>query len=193
MKICLFGAASNEINNKYISRTEELCEKMARRGHDLVFGAGGNGVMGAAARGVKRGGGKITGVIPHFFRTETVEAIYNSCDEIIYTETMRERKNVMEDLAQAFIIAPGGIGTFEEFFEVLTLKQLARHKKPIVFYNIDGYYNTLMDFMEFAATERFIRENCKYLYECTDDDELLLDYLENPDTHGFTLKDLKQG
>jgi predicted Rossmann-fold nucleotide-binding protein len=92
---------------------------------------------------------------------------------------MRERKHIMEDKADAFVIAPGGIGTFEEFFEVLTLKQLARHKKPIIFYDIYGYYNKLMDFMEYAAKERFIRENCKFLYQCTDDDAELIEYLEN--------------
>jgi uncharacterized protein (TIGR00730 family) len=193
MKICVFGAASNEINNNYIERTESLCQKLAKNGHDLVFGAGANGLMGAAARRFKKGGGKIIGVIPHFFKNETVEAIYDKCDEIIYTESMRERKHIMEDKADAFVIAPGGIGTFEEFFEVLTLKQLARHKKPIVFYDIYGYYNKLMDFMEYAAKERFIRENCKLLYQCTDDDAELIEYLENTNIADFTVHDMKQG
>ena len=80
--------------------------------------------MGAAARGMKAGGGKITGVIPNFFREETIEEIYSECDEIIFTDTMQERKKTMEDRADAFIVVPGGIGTFEEMFEVLTLKQL---------------------------------------------------------------------
>lgn len=192
VKICVFGAASNEINNEYIERTEILCEKLARKGHDLVFGAGANGLMGAAARGFKKGGGKITGVIPHFFRNETVEAIYDQCDELIYTESMRERKYIMEEKADAFVISPGGIGTFEEFFEVLTLKQLARHKKPIVFYNVRGYYDKLMDVLDFSSKERFIRENCKTLYQYTDDDNELIDLIE-ADVADFTVHDMKQG
>jgi predicted Rossmann-fold nucleotide-binding protein len=76
---------------------------------------------------------------------------------------------------------------------VLTLKQLARHKKPIIFYDIYGYYNKLMDFMEYAAKERFIRENCKLLYQCTDDDAELIEYLENTDIADFTVHDMKQG
>ena len=139
MKICVFGAASAHIDNIYIRAVEELGEKMAKRGHSLVFGAGATGLMGAAARGVKRGGGKIHGVIPDFFRDEEVEAIYEGCDKITYTENMSERKRVMEDEADAFIITPGGIGTFEEFFEVLTLKQLGRHDKTMAILNISGY------------------------------------------------------
>ncbi len=122
MKICIFGAASAHIDDNYIKAVERLGKSLALRGHSLVFGAGGTGLMGAAARGFKRGGGFVHGVIPEFFREEKVELIYEDCDKITYTETMAERKFIMEDEADAFIITPGGIGTFEEFFEVLTLK-----------------------------------------------------------------------
>lgn len=185
MKICVFGAASNLIDEKYVTRTEALCEELAKRGHSLVFGAGANGLMGAAARGFKNGGGKITGVIPHFFKTETVEAIYNECDDIIFTDTMRERKKIMEDEADAFIIVPGGIGTLEEMFEIITLKQLARHKKPIAFYNIYGYYDKLMEFLDSCEKENFIREGCHNLYVTSDDDNKIIECME--DTTPFTL------
>ena len=111
MKICIFGASSATIDEIYVKKVEELAEKMARRGHSLVFGAGATGVMGAAARGTKRGGGYIHGVIPEFFREERVERIYSECDKLTYTKTMAERKTLMEDDCDAFIIAPGGIGT----------------------------------------------------------------------------------
>ena len=137
MKICIFGAASAHIDDIYIKKVEELGELLAKRGHSLVFGAGATGLMGAAARGFKRGGGFIHGVIPKFFREESVELIYEDCDKITYTETMSERKKTMEDECDAFIVTPGGIGTFEEFFEVLTLKQLGRHQKAIVIYDIE--------------------------------------------------------
>ena len=150
MRICLYGAASPTIDKEYIERVEALGREMALRGHSLVFGGGGNGLMGAAARGVKEKGGHILGVIPRFFDEENVEEIFSECDELIMPETMRERKQLMEDNAEAFIIVPGGIGTFEEFFEILTLKQLCRHKKPIGIYNIRGYYNELVLSMEAA-------------------------------------------
>ena len=191
MKICVFGAASNLIDDKYIKRTEILCEELANHGHSLVFGAGANGLMGAAARGFKRGGGKITGVIPHFFKTETVEAIYEECDELLFTETMRERKKLMEDNADAFIVVPGGIGTLEELFEIITLKQLARHKKPIAFYNIYNYYDKLLGFMDHCENEKFIREGCHNLYISSDIDEKIINYIEDTTPFELGLSDLK--
>ncbi|MBD5632429.1 MAG: TIGR00730 family Rossman fold protein [Clostridia bacterium] len=179
MKICIFGAASAHIDEVYIKAVEELGEKMAKRGHSLVFGAGATGLMGAAARGVKRGGGYIHGVIPKFFRDEQVEAIYEDCDVVTYTENMSERKRVMEDDADAFIITPGGIGTFEEFFEVLTLKQLGRHNKPMIIYNIEGYYDDLEKFMQSVAKRKFITFKCYEMYSYSTDADEVLDFIEN--------------
>ena len=193
MRICLYGAASPTIDKEYIERVEALGREMALRGHSLVFGGGGNGLMGAAARGVKEKGGHILGVIPRFFDEENVEEIFSECDELIMPETMRERKQLMEDNAEAFIIVPGGIGTFEEFFEILTLKQLCRHKKPIGIYNIRGYYNELVLSMEAAMQKGFIRENCAELYYLTEDPEELLSYIETPIVETHSVKELKDG
>jgi hypothetical protein len=187
MKICVFGAASEHIDKIYIQKVEELGEKMAKRGHSLVFGAGGTGLMGAAARGVKRGGGYIHGVVPTFFKERGVEGLFEECDKMTYTETMRERKAIMEDDAEAFIVAPGGVGTFEELYEIITLKQLNRHEKAIVIYDIDGYYNKLQDFMQTSADKKFMTKSCLKLYEIMDDADKILDYLENyvPDVIPF--------
>lgn len=193
MKVCIFGAASNNISRDYIESVEKLGCMLAEAGHELVFGAGGNGLMGAAARGFTKGGGRITGVIPGFFRDEEIELIYDKCDELIFTETMHERKMRMEELADVFIIAPGGIGTFEEFYEVLTLKQLRRHDKPIALYNIEGYFNNLMSFMKNCTDEGFITKNCADLYICTPDCSELIDYIENSKTSQYTISDLKNG
>lgn len=179
MKICIFGAASPRIDDIYIKAVEELGEKLAKRGHSLVFGAGCTGLMGAAARGFKRGGGFIHGVIPEFFREERVELIFEECDKITYTKTMSERKSVMEDEAEAFIIAPGGIGTFEEFFEVLTLKQLGRHEKAMVLYNIDGYYDDLEKFMQTVNERGFMNFKCGELYSVLAAADGVIDYLES--------------
>ncbi len=179
MKICIFGAASAHIDTVYIKAVEELSEKLAKRGHTLVFGAGGTGLMGAAARGFKRGGGFVHGVIPEFFREEKVELIYEDCDKITYTETMAERKFIMEDEADAFIITPGGIGTFEEFFEVLTLKQLGRHNKAMVIDNIEDYYDDLEKFMDAVRERKFITFKCSEMYSTFKTAEEIIGYIEN--------------
>lgn len=193
MRICVYGAASPTIDQKYIDMVEILGKEMAARGHSLVFGGGGNGLMGAAARGVKEGGGYILGVIPKFFDDEKVEAICDFCDELIMPDTMRQRKQIMEDNADAFIVVPGGIGTFEEFFEILTLKQLCRHNKPIAVYNLMGYYDAINFAMEQSIKKNFIRENCSELYKVTDSLEELFKYIEAPQDTLHSIKDLKDG
>ncbi len=193
MRICLYGAASPTIDKEYIEKVEKLGSLMVKRGHSLVFGGGANGLMGAAARGVKSEGGYILGVIPKFFDDEKVEAVCDFCDELIEPDTMRERKQIMEDNADAFIITPGGIGTFEEFFEILTLKQLCRHNKPIAIYNINSYYNEIEKAMESAMEKNFIRGNCAELYKITEDLDELFAYLENPTGSNYTVKELKDG
>ncbi len=178
MKICIFGAASAQIDRCYVEAVEDLAEKMAKRGHSLVFGAGGSGLMGAAVRGTKRGGGYIHGVIPKFFREERLESIYDQCDELTFTDTMAERKTTMEDDCDAFIIVPGGIGTLEEFYEVITLKQLGRHHKAIAFYNLNGYYDTLEKFMHEMSEKKFMAAACHEMYRIFTDAEELFAYLE---------------
>jgi uncharacterized protein (TIGR00730 family) len=192
MRICVFGAASPTIDPEYIEKVEAMGKEMAKRGHSLVFGAGANGLMGAAARGVHQGGGRVLGVIPKFFDEENVEAIYDRCDELIFTETMRQRKETMENNADAFIVVPGGIGTFEEHFEILTSKQLCRHNKPIALYNVKGYYNELESVMQQAMKKNFIRENCADLYLLTEDLQELFDYIEKP-SKDHTVRELKDG
>lgn len=193
MRICVYGAASPTIDKAYMMETEKMGEELARRGHGLVFGAGANGLMGAAAQGFKRAGGNIIGVIPKFFEAEAVEEIYAYCDELIMPDTMRERKQIMEDKAEAFIIVPGGIGTFEEFFEILTLKQLCRHKKPIVLYNLFGYYNELNATMISAINKEFIKDNCRELYFISDNLAEIIKHIEASVQKDYTIKDYKNG
>lgn len=176
MELCLFGAASDTVPPIYITETEALGEAMAARGHALVFGGGATGMMGAAARGVHRGGGRITGIAPAFFDTPGV--LSELCDELILTETMDERKAIMESRADAFIVAPGGIGTLDEFFEVLTLRSLGRLDKPVILYNIDGYFDELLVFLRTMEAQQFIHASlwdCLRVFSRADE---LLDHLE---------------
>jgi uncharacterized protein (TIGR00730 family) len=193
LKVTVYGAASNRIDEKYIKDGFELGKKLGERGHSMVFGSGSEGLMGAVARGFKSVGAYVHGVIPKFFEDENVEELFLDCDQLIEPDTMRERKQIMEDNADAFIIVPGGIGTFEEFFEILTLKQLCRHNKPIAIYNIKGYYNELLYAIEQATQKHFIRGGCMDLFHISDDEKDLFAYIENPMQEQKTIRELKDG
>lgn len=179
MNICVYGAASKEIDPLFVKAGEELGAMLASRGHRLIFGGGAHGMMGALARGADSKNGEITSVAPSFFDVDGV--LYEWCSEYIYTDTMRERKQIMEDRSDAFIVTPGGIGTFEEFFEILTLRQLDRHRKPIAVYNIDGYYDPMIAMMENAIERKFLNAGNSALYFVSDRVEEILDYIENPE------------
>lgn len=189
MKICVYGASSNEIDASYIAAVEELGRSMAARGHGLVFGGGGQGLMGAAARGVHSRGGYSLGIAPSFFNVDGI--LFENCTEFIYTETMRERKQLMEDRSDAFVMTPGGIGTFEEFFEILTLKQLGRHNKPIAILNVNGYYDDMAQMLQTTVREGFMRPACLELYGVFQTSEQLLDYLEKYDADAMDVRHLK--
>ena len=193
MKICVFGAASPKIDLVFIKETEVFGAELAKRGHTLVFGGGANGLMGAAARGAASEGGEIIGIIPKFFEDENIEALFDKCDDLIETDSMRDRKMIMEEMADAFVVVPGGIGTFEEFFEVLTLKQLCRHDKPIAILNIEGYYNELEAVMNVSISKGFINENCKSLYKFVNTAGEALDYVEETEGLRLSVKELKDG
>ncbi len=154
MKLCVYGAASNDIHQDYLWAAEMLGITLAKKGIGLVFGAGDTGVMGACARGCAAMGGEIIGVAPRFFDEPGI--LFQGCTQMHFTETMRQRKELMEQLSDGFLMAPGGIGTFEEFFEILTLRQLGRHQKPIAILNVRGYYDPLLALMENAAAEHFL-------------------------------------
>ena len=176
MQICVYGAASDHIDPAYLEAGEALGLELARRGHGLVFGGGQTGLMGAVARGVVRGCGQLTGVAPRFFDQPGV--LYDRCTRFIFTETMRERKSIMEAQADAFIMTPGGIGTFEEFYEILTLRQLGRHQKPIAMLNTRDYYAPLLQMQAQAMAQGFLQPECASLFAAFSDPVKLLDYLE---------------
>ena len=127
--------------------------------------------MGAAAVAALENGGKVVGIAPYFFKEGN--HLLDECSEFFYTQTMRERKQLMEEKADVFVMMPGGIGTFEEFFEILTLKQLARHDKKIIIANINGYFNPLLAMLEKAVNEQFLQSNHLQLFlVCNSIDEI---------------------
>lgn len=192
MNICLYGASSNAIAKSYINPTEELGTKIAERGHTLIYGGGAAGLMGAAARGAYSQGGKIIGIVPSFLNVDGI--LFDNCDEMIFTETMRERKQLMEEKSDAFIVTPGGVGTFDEFFEILTLKQLGRHSKPIAVFNINGYFDSLIEQLKNAVHKQFMNPESFELCMFTDNADKLINYIEysvNEPEQAKIYKDLK--
>lgn len=176
MNICIYGAASNRIDKTFIDQTEELGRKLAENGHSLIYGAGATGLMGASARGFKKGNGEIIGVAPHFMHT--IEPLFEDCTRLIETDTMAKRKTIMEEKADVFVIAPGGIGTLDEFFQALTLKELGRLNKPIVIYNINNFYTKLIDCIDDFIDKGFVSERVAKSYEVVTTPEELLDILD---------------
>ena len=199
MNICVFGASSSTIDKTFIDRVEQLGRDIADRGHGLIYGAGASGLMGAVARGAYEKNGNIVGVVPDFFEEEDMGVdgrIFSKCTELIKTDSMRERKRIMEDRADAFIIVPGGIGTFEEFFEVFTLKLLERHNKAIAILNINGYYDAMLNMLDVAVEHKFLREACRLLYKVFTDENEMLDYIESykaPQINVFEMKNIEKG
>ena len=176
LSICCYGGSSEEIDEKYLDAGYALGREIARRGHGIVFGGGARGMMGAVARGTHSGGGKIIGVAPTFFDEPGV--LFDKCDEFYPTVTMRERKQKMDDLADAFIVMPGGIGTLEEFFEMITLRGLGQTKKPVVMFSVGGFYRGIDRMMEFMRDEGFLHVPTEKLYVTFDGVEEMLDHIE---------------
>ena len=176
MNICLFGSARDTVPQIYIAQTELLGQAMARRGHRMVFGGGASGMMGAAARGMHAFGGQIVTVAPDFFQKPGVLIPY-AAEEII-TATMAERKSVMTARSDAFIAAPGGVGTLDELFEAITLRSLDLHPGPLALFNVAGFYDGLLVFLDKAAREDFFLPGLLDAVGVFDEPEALLDWLE---------------
>ena len=175
MNICIFGASGRELEESYYAAAELLGSLIAQQGHTLVFGGGREALMGAAARGAHKYGGDIIGIVPKFFDEPGI--IYEHCTELIFTETVRERKQLMEERSEACVVLPGGIGTFEEFFEMLTLKQLGRSDRAIVVLNTNNYYGPMQHMLKDTARQRFMSRGCLELYGLADTPDKALDYI----------------
>lgn len=178
MNICIYGAASDHIDHEFIAQVEKLGEALANNGHDLIYGGGGTGLMGAAARGFYKGNGDITSVTPHFMHT--FQPYFEHSTRTIETSSMSTRKEIMEKNADAFIIVPGGVGTLDEFFQVVTLKELQRIDKPIIIFNINHFYDPVIDMINHYHKEGFIRdtvvEDC---YKVSDDVNEIVEILKS--------------
>ena len=148
-------------------------------------------MMGAPARGVREKGGEVLGISPKFFEENNPEVAFEDCTEFIKPDTMRERKRLLDESSDAFIVSPGGIGTFDEFFEILTLKQLGRHNKAIVILNINGFFNDMLNMMKHAIDKKFITTDCVELFKVVKTVDEALDYIESYDPTDIDISKVK--
>ena len=177
MNICIFGASSRKLDQAHYDAAYEFGTLAARAGHTVIFGGGQEGVMGAAARGVHDAGGRLIAIVPAYFNEPGV--LFEGCDERIFTPTMRDRKARMEELSDAFAALPGGIGTYEELFEMLTLKQLGRHGKAIALLNTLGCWEPLLSLLNTAVKDGFVSAGVLELLTVCDTPSELLSAIES--------------
>ena len=154
MKICLYGSGSREIDEIYTDEAYRLGCRMAKEGHTLVFGGGDTGMMGACAKGVHDTGGTSLGIAPEWMKD--FEPLCEKCSEFIYVNSMDERKKKFLDNSDAFIISPGGIGTLDEFFEIITLRKLKQHDKEIIIFNINHFFDKMLEMMDEMNEKGFL-------------------------------------
>lgn len=143
--VCLFCGSSDVSDPAYTEAARAFGEQTARAGWRLVYGGGGVGLMGASARGAHAVGGRVLGVMPGFLRSR--ERLFDEVETIV-VPSMHERKTIMYDQSDAFVVAPGGVGTLEEAIEVLSWKRLDLHSKPVIFLNLNGFWEPLLAVME---------------------------------------------
>ena len=175
MNVCLYGSGSRKIDKIYTDNAYELGCQLAKNGHTLVFGGGDTGMMGACSKGVYDNNGKSIGIAPEWIGN--FEQLCKKCSEFILVDTMDERKNKFLENSDAFIITPGGIGTLDEFFEIITLKKLKQHNKEIIIFNIDGFFNKMLKMIDEMSEKGFLYKQ-EELYNIANDINTVMEYLK---------------
>ncbi|ONH33584.1 TIGR00730 family Rossman fold protein [Pseudofrankia asymbiotica] len=176
MRICVYCASSERIDPGYVLLAAQVGSELAARGHDLVSGGGSISCMGAVARAARAGGAHTLGVIPR--KLLELEVSDTDADELIITETMRERKAIMDGRADAFLTLPGGLGTLEELFEVWVAAMLGMHTKPIVVCDPDGVFTHLHTLVDGLVDRGFVRPGARDLLRWATTATEALDFLE---------------
>lgn len=173
--VCVFCGSQPGTRAAYVAAARALGEVLARNGVATIYGGGHVGMMGALADAALGAGGRVIGVIPeHLMRPEVA---HQNLDELLVVASMHERKRTMAARADAFVVLPGGYGTFEEMFEMVTWLQLGLQAKPVGMLNVEGYFDHLLAFLRHGAAEGFIRAEHRDLLLVDDSVERLLDRL----------------
>jgi len=175
-RVCVFCGSSPGARPAYTELARRLGSILARRGMTLVYGGGNVGLMGVLANAVLAGGGNVIGVIPQAM--VDLEVAHPGFPDLRIVGSMHERKALMADLADAFIALPGGLGTLEEFCEILTWAQLGMHQKPCGLINVENYFDQLIAFLDDAVRERFVRPEHRAMVLVEGDAERMIDRLQ---------------
>lgn len=176
--VCVYCSSSRELDPKYYAAGEAIGRGLAERGWGLIYGGGNAGTMGAVARATQAAGGTVIGVIPEFMKER--ELAFAEADELVTVSSMRERKRLMAERADAFITLPGGIGTLEEVSEIMVERGLALHTKPLVLLNQDGYYDGLLAYFERMIADRFKSAGFGSLFGVATTSDEVWSLLESP-------------
>jgi uncharacterized protein (TIGR00730 family) len=176
-KICVYCGASNIVAPHFLEEAENIGKLIANNNFHMVYGGSKYGMMGTLANGALNSGGKVTGVFPENVFT-TTEVLNDSLSEIIMVPDMHVRKMTMYILSDAFVILPGGFGTMDETFEMITWKALGMHDKPIIIYNYKNYYNHLLQIIDQFYDMGFAGSKMKGIYDIADDKESILSILK---------------
>ncbi|PTE68697.1 TIGR00730 family Rossman fold protein [Staphylococcus devriesei] len=176
-RIAVYCGASKGKDETYVKEAYELGKYMAEQGYELIFGAGSVGIMGAIQDGVLDHGGHAIGVMPKMLDEKEITS--QNVSELILVDSMHQRKEKMADLADAFVIAPGGAGSLEEFFEMYSWAQIGIHQKPIGVFNLNGFFEPLQNLIEHMIKEGFIDEKYSALAPLYDTKEELIEGLLN--------------
>ncbi len=174
--ICIYCGSSDQINDEYLQAAGDMGAALVERGLRLVYGGGGTGMMGALADSVLENGGEVIGIIPTMF--ETPELLHTGLTELIVVDDINTRKTRMAEMADAFVALPGGFGTFDELFEILTWSQIGLHRSPIGILNTQEYFTPLLAVIEHARQEGFIYNEHIELLITESDSQALLTRME---------------
>ena len=186
MRFTVYTSSSDRVGQRYRDVARRFGRAVAERGDELVYGGTAVGVMGVLSETVREAGGRVTGVIPQRMADRGIGD--DACDELVVTADMSGRKQQMIERADAFVALPGGFGTLEELFEVLTLKQLGYHAKPIVLLDVDGFWRPLLELFEHLYTGGFAARDYARLYHVASDVDDLLAYVDSYDPGDLPVK-----
>lgn len=173
--ICVYCGSSSGASTEYLKAAQSLGAEIAGRGMRLVYGGASVGLMGAVAKAALAAGGHVTGVIPQTLANQ--EVAFHELDDLIVVDSMHTRKAKMAELADGFVALPGGYGTFDEFFEVLTWAQIGLHTKPCGLLNVNNYYNHLLKFLDHSVKEMFVYQPHRDMIHASSDAADLIDQM----------------
>jgi cytokinin riboside 5'-monophosphate phosphoribohydrolase len=176
LNICVYCSAANNLNPAYIEAAQSIGRLIGERGHTLVYGGANRGLMGETARATKAAGGHVVGVIPQ--KLVDLEQAFEAADEKYITADLRDRKEILENRADAFVGLAGGLGTMDELFEIMTTRQLQMHRKAVVLVDTLGFYQPFARFIEHLYEQQMVKHTYKQIFTIVPDAKAAIDYLE---------------